>query len=281
MAISSLTLGITSFLLWILTGLPAVVTGILALRKINRSNGQLTGSGLAIAGIITGCVSTILAGPILVALLLPAVQAARHAAQRNVSMNNMKQIILGEMNFADAHRSTYPAPGGGDRPEGGAQLSWRVHLLPYIEHAQLYEQFHLDEPWDSPHNRTLIEKMPDVYRDPTADVPAGQTTYLLVTGPGTAFDDPTAGPRNRDFPDGLSNTIVLVQADATEAVEWTKPKDWTFDPANPTRGLGATYQYVFMAAMADGHVRSIRNDTPPETIQALMTRAGREAITLP
>src|SRR3990172_9577430 len=86
MAITSLVLGCSSFMCWIFTGLPAVILGAVALMKINRSGGQLKGEGLAIGGIVTGGVSTFLVLPIMVALLLPAVQAAREAARRNIAM---------------------------------------------------------------------------------------------------------------------------------------------------------------------------------------------------
>jgi hypothetical protein len=278
MAISSLVLGVASFTCWIFTGLPAVLLGVLALRNIYRSNGQLKGEGLAIGGIITGGITSFFILPVMIALLLPAVQAARETARQNMSMNNMKQITIAMHNYAVTHGSTFPAPGGDG---AGSQLSWRVHILPYIEQQALYEKFHLDEPWDSDHNRALVAQMPDVFRDPAGSLPPGKTLYLAVTGPGTAFDDPQTGPRIASFSDGTSNTIVLVEADADQAVEWTKPQDWQFDPTNPTRGLGGLRPSVFLAATADAAVRRIPNDTPPATIGAMMTRAGREAVDLP
>src|SRR5262245_60819279 len=87
MAITSFVLGIVSFFCSIVTGLPAIILGAIALGKIKRSQGQLTGDGFAIAGIVTGAVSSLMILPIMVALLLPAVQAAREAARRNHSMS--------------------------------------------------------------------------------------------------------------------------------------------------------------------------------------------------
>ena len=49
--------------------------------------------------------------------------------------------------------------------QGKPLLSWRVALLPYLGQQDLYKRFHLDEPWDSPHNRQLIPLIPDVYQD--------------------------------------------------------------------------------------------------------------------
>jgi Protein of unknown function (DUF1559)/Domain of unknown function (DUF4190) len=280
MAITSFVLGISSFLCWLATGLPAIILGIVALNKINRSNGRLTGSGFAIAGIVSGAITALVSIPILIALLLPAVQAAREAARRSQSMNNMRQISLGLMNYETTHRAL-PARGGGD--EAKAKLSWRVHVLPYIEDggAALYDQFHLDEPWDSEHNLALLPFMPTVFKNPNGVLPDGMTNYLLVTGPGTAFPDADVKPQFRDYKDGTSNTILLVEADPSLAVEWTKPDDWQLDPIDPTHDLGSLRPGGFIAVMADGTVRFVRNETDPETVKAMMTPDGQEQVSLP
>ena len=51
-------------------------------------------------------------------------------------------------------------------PEGKPLLSWRVYVLPHMEQQALFNQFHLDEPWDSEHNRKLIDQMPELFADP-------------------------------------------------------------------------------------------------------------------
>jgi uncharacterized membrane protein len=271
MAITSLVLGISSFFCWIITGLPALILGIVSLVQINRSGGRLKGEGMAIAGIVTGSISTLFVLPIMIALLLPAVQAAREAARRNHSTNNMKQIMLGLLNHHDARRGFPPAG-------GGQGLSWRVHILPFLEEQELYEQFHLDEPWDSDHNKGLIARMPDVYKNPNDVVADGETTYLAVTGPGTAFEDGKASYQPRDFTDGTSRTIMIVEADADQSVIWTKPDDWQFDPNDPTQGLGSLRPGGFLAAFADAHLEFISNVTDDEVVKAMMTRAGGEQI---
>jgi Protein of unknown function (DUF1559) len=49
--------------------------------------------------------------------------------------------------------------------DGTPLLSWRVLLLPHLQHGELFQKFNLDEPWDSPQNLALLAKMPDEYSD--------------------------------------------------------------------------------------------------------------------
>src|SRR5262249_32558111 len=100
---------------------------------------------------------------VLVALLLPAVQAAREAARRNNTMHDLEQVGQAIINY---HRANNQFPPQAIQHERGrALLSWRVALLPYLGEAELYKQFHLDEPWDSAHNKQLIAQMPGVFQD--------------------------------------------------------------------------------------------------------------------
>jgi hypothetical protein len=268
LAITSLVLACLSFLCLPILGPLSIIFGILALRRIKASHGQLSGGGLAIGGITVGAVLTLLLMP---ALLLPAIQAAREAARRNASMNNMKQIVVALQNYHDTHKALPAA-----KNERGSQLSWRVHILPYVYEDALYSEFHLDEPWDSEHNKKLIARMPHVYESPNGVFPDGETNYLAVTGPGTAFGDGTTGPALSDFTDGTSNTIMFVEAD--QSVIWTKPDDYQFDPNNPRQGLGGLRPLGFLATFADAHTDFIQNDIDPNVLKALMTREGREVL---
>jgi prepilin-type N-terminal cleavage/methylation domain-containing protein/prepilin-type processing-associated H-X9-DG protein len=71
---------------------------------------------------------------VLVALLLPAVQAARESARRSQCMNNLKQLGVALHNYADTYRGAFPV--GGYNYGWG---TWLVGLLPYIEQQNLYE----------------------------------------------------------------------------------------------------------------------------------------------
>lgn len=217
--------------------------------------------------------------PVAVALLLPAVQSARGAARRAQGMNNLKQIALAMHNYHDTFK-TMPAAYSADE-DGKQLLSWRVHILPFIEGQRLYEQFHFDEPWDSEHNKTLIAQMPEVYRAPGSDAEPGKTNYLGVRGKDMIFIDPKRterggkwpqGTRFADIIDGTSNTIMVVEASDEEAVIWTKPEDYEPDEENPMRGLVGVRPGGFLAALCDGSVRFIRETIDLETLRRLFTR---------
>ena len=215
---------------------------------------------------------------VLVALLLPAVQAAREAARRSQSMNNLKQIGLAMHNYYDSYR-TLPAQANYD-PQDKPLLSWRVQLLPFLEQQALYAQFHQDEPWDSAHNKTLIDKMPPVYRSASSKSPPNTTIYQVPAGKGTLFE----GQKGIEFvevTDGLSNTILAVEADDDQAVIWTKPDDLEYDPQEPMAGLGQVRPGGFNVLMADGSVRFIGNNIDPEVLKAMFSRGGGEVVPSP
>jgi hypothetical protein len=215
--------------------------------------------------------------PVMVALLLPAVHAARTAAQRVQSTNNLKQIALAMHNHAAAF-AELPAAASKTK-EGKPGLSWRVKILPFIEQQALYDQFHHDEPWDSAHNKALIEKMPQVYRSPASKAAPGTTTYLGVAGKEGMFPAGGRARRFADVSDGLSNTIMVLEVDDERAVPWTKPEDFEPDGMKINAGLGHAWPgNIFIAAFGDGSVRVISSNVDEKVLQALFSVAGGEVI---
>ena len=205
------------------------------------------------------------------------VEQARIAAARAQRMNNLRQIGLAFHNYLDTYGVFAPRDDPKLRDKDGkAFLSWRVHLLPFLEHAALYEKFHLDEPWDSEHNKPLLKEMPELFKTPGVDQ-ADHTSLQTFTGEGTPFNG-KAGPRiPLAIPDGTSNTILVVEAGADKAVPWTKPADLEVDLEDPFKSLGkigGIFQVLFM----DGSVRSVDDTIDPETLKALITPSGGEIV---
>lgn len=212
---------------------------------------------------------------VLVALLLPAVQAAREAARRTQSANNLKMIGLAMHNYHDVYKA-FPARANFDA-QGRPLLSWRVHLLPFLDQQALYKRFHLDEPWDSPNNRELIPLMPALYRNPSGNAGPGRTHYLAPAGEGMLLAG-NKGRRLHEITDGTSNTIMALEVDDSRAAIWTQPDDWTPDPQRELAGLGTAHPGGFMVLIADGSVRFVSKTIDPKTFQNLLTVAGGEAV---
>jgi hypothetical protein len=182
-------------------------------------------------------------------------------------------------NYNDAHGQLPPAVVYG--ADGKPLHSWRVLILPYIEERELYEQFKLDEPWDSPHNIRLLEKMPVLYAAPgrkAKKMPPYHTVCHVFVGKGTPFE---AGTRLRlslvDFPDGMSNTFLIVEAG--KPVPWTKPEELCYDPDGPLPELDCIFKDCFRAAMAAGFSRWISKQTSEATLRAAITRNGKKPLT--
>jgi prepilin-type processing-associated H-X9-DG protein len=277
-AIASLILGICSFVTCFFTGLPALFLGIFALNDISNPKKHVTGRGMAISGIVLGGLTTFLMLPlVLIALLLPAVQAAREAARRAQCTNNLKQIGLAMFNYASAH-DCYP-PAATYDADGKPLVSWRVLLLPYLEQNSLYNQFHLDEPWDSPNNKPLADRMPNVFQCPSDVLPAGMTAYAVIVDPRSLFTGQPQGVSIATVTDGTSNTFMVVEA--ATPIPWSKPDDLSLTSNDLMLGMGSKHPGGLNASMADGSVRFIKNSVSLSLLKALVTRNGNEPVMPP
>ena len=213
----------------------------------------------------------------LMTAITPPLEMARARARRAQSTNNLKQIAIAMHNHHDTYKK-FPGVGSMD-DEGQPLLSWRVQILPFLEQKKLYDQFHLDEPWDSQHNRTLIEEMPAVFHCPNSSLKLqrGLSVYRVVVGKDTVFTG-GKGIQMKQIKDGTSNTIMVVEVDDDHAVAWTKPEGLPFDPDQPARGLGGQTEGGFNAAYCDGSVRFLELPHDPDNLRARFTRAGGEVV---
>lgn len=200
---------------------------------------------------------------------------AGEEANRLKSFDNMKQLGVAMHKFLESHRN-FPSRTTVGK-QGKPLLSWRVQLLPHLGQEALYQQFHLDEPWDSSHNQALIAQMPAVFRNPGSTAAPGMTTYLAPVGPGTLYQD----HQRRglfDIPDGTTNTVMLVEVNDDRATSWTKPEDWTYDKNDPFAGLGSAHKDGFFALLCDGSARFIKPAEDAGRWPAMLSINGGEQI---
>ena len=171
---------------------------------------------------------------------------------------------------------------------GQPLLSWRVHLLPALGFQELYDRFHLDEPWDSPHNKKLIEAMPDVFRSPGNPTPKGKTPYLAVKIEKGVWRVPEAEEKGGSSEGNVTignphTTIGLIEVAARDSAIWTKPNDLEVAPKHSKARLSSPYETFVLAAMLCGNLTRLSLDLTDDQWRLLMQnrdKSGLEGVNL-
>jgi hypothetical protein len=171
---------------------------------------------------------------------------------------------------------------------GQPMHSWRVLLLPFLEREDLYKQLRLDEPWNSPHNRAVLDgdrQARTLFSCPCdpdgGDTPA-QASYSMIVGRGTISDGKTA-VRLQDMKDGGHETILLAESTRSR-IHWAEPRDLPFaemsfrvnDREYPAiRSCHAGGAHILLA---DGTVQFLSNRMDPKIVKGMATVAGGRGI---
>jgi hypothetical protein len=247
--------------------------------KGKKSN---TGLILLIVGLVVG-IPLCCIGPILVALLLPAVQAARNAAREAQARNNMKQMGLAMHNFHDNFTHFPPTfVPGAFIPEGEVPQSWMTVCLPYMDQAPLYNQIQTNKAWSDPANQAQMSTVIPAYLHPSIiERPISPQGYALAhyASNSRMISDKVA-IRMLDVSDGLSSTMLAGTVN-NGFKPWGDPTNHR-DPANGFRGgpdaFGAPSIAGATILLGDGSVRRISPDLDPNIAAALASPAGGEQI---
>jgi prepilin-type N-terminal cleavage/methylation domain-containing protein/prepilin-type processing-associated H-X9-DG protein len=177
---------------------------------------------------------------ILVALLLPAIQAAREAARRSQCQNNMKQLAIGLLNYESSKKSL--PPGGVTEGPLGTQsgAGWSIFILPYIEEQALYDKYDFDEPNESATDADNDRLANSVVRETDVkafDCPTDEETDLN--------DYPASGPGagvlyNRGTYRGNAGLCTIQNASFWDSSGEQRVKKWAGD-RGPLPGIGPLY----------------------------------------
>lgn len=261
---AAIALGAAGLAIGPLTGVPAVVYGL-----IGRARGG-TRRRAATAGLVLGVLATALHAGAAYLVWWPAFQDyQRQTAEKP------KLLELGKgLHEHSRARDHFPPAGFGpaDRPRAD-YWSWRAGLLPYIGQERVARRIDLTQPWNGPANRAQADVVIPAYAD--HDAPADpQTRYRVFHGGGAMFDV-NGRTRPTDVPDGLSNTLMVV--DTPGKVGWPQFNELPYDPHGPLPPLGRGDTNCMMVLMADGSVRVVRKTPDAERVlRPLITRAGGE-----
>jgi prepilin-type processing-associated H-X9-DG protein len=235
--------------------------------------------------VVAALVGILFFGGILVALLLPAVQAAREAARRSQCTNNLKQIALAMHNYHDTYKCFPPAVITDQN--GRPMRSWRVAILPFLEQAALYEAYKSDEPWDGPNNRALGNIAIPTYRCPSDPSPVPtETNYVMIVGKGAFGGLPNEAIRVSDIRDGTSNTIMIVEVTGS-GIPWMEPRDLSVEEIqreiNDGSGkwISSKHPGGVNVALCDGSVRFLAQTIDRNILRSLIDPNDGMRVNMP
>lgn len=146
----------------------------------------------------------------------------RNCAEIASARQNIRHLALAASNYQSSGGS-YPSAHLED-DDGEPKHSWRVLVLPFLgkDELRLYEEYRMEEPWDSPHNLKVAEQLPNGFAGGAifGGTDRTQATFKLVTGSGTAFVD------NETYePEPDADDFWAFIEDRQNPVLWTKPED--------------------------------------------------------
>lgn len=185
-------------------------------------------------------------------------QHARRVRHRR-TQSRLHEIAVALHNFHDANGRLpdIALPPKLLRTKANKGLSWRVYLLPYLDDGlQLYNQFHLDEPWDSEHNLKLARQIPAAFAMDPAVAQPGKTCVVVLSGQDIAL----SGHRLNEISDGTSQTIAFVETTPENAVLWTRPDNLSANHPELLKQLVAKGESGFWAGMCDASLRFVSSE---------------------
>lgn len=217
-------------------------------------------------------------------LLFPAIQGVSASVQKISCRSNLERIAAALRQYELDHGTLPPAYLTDST--GKPMHSWRILILPQLGLQGLQDRYSFNEPWDGPNNLQLIPQMPELFGCP-ADPDArrkGETSYMVLVGPGTLFPGMTA-IRSGQVRDDRALTILVAETPVA-GVAWTQPKDldatrMKFAINGAVSGeVGSLHSGGANVITANGTVHFVSELFPDEYLQAMSTANGGEDVPL-
>lgn len=302
-AIVSAVLGLLSFGLTLLTGIPALLLGLSSLREINQSEGRLRGRPLAVAGMLMGGLGTLLC-PIAGAVIV--VNTLRERANRTMCEHHLGQIGIALHHYHDDKNAFPAATCPSLELPVEKRLSWMAAALPFAQPSfsagkrtdigtVADKPFDLTAAWDAPLNRAAVQTPVRWYRCPSSDrvLPRDEPAQTDFVGNAGIGRDAAALPiENRragffgyerkltrnGISGGISNTMMALES------TW-EIGPWAVGGYSTVRGLereqapylgavrpfGGLHPKGCNVLFADTSVRFVRDNIRDETFEQLAT----------
>ena len=261
------------------------------LRRINltQPGGRDRVSAATLVVAIGGLMLLSAAG--LLTAVLPAIQQAREAARMSACNNALLKLGQAEDAYSDAHHELLP-PVSQAKVSDPAAVSWRVNLLPLLDHKPLFARYDFGRPADRDPNQDLMTARPEGYRCfGNRTLNPKHASYVKPVGPGTCWnaDGTRDQPLDRQsVTDGLSTTIHVVER-AHRTPVWTMSIDTGTGftttvggvpvqgnplASSPHKKNGRGAQLL----LCDGSTRFFLDKIDPRVVQAYLSPDGGERL---
>ncbi len=243
----------------------------------------------------------------LIAILVPAIQAARATARRMACSSNLRQIGIGLHGFHNARRR-FPAGVVDFRSNflgnpDGRHLAWSVFILPYMEQKDLYETIDTDKAFDAEENAEAAKTIVPIYICPSVIVESYRKDDRAITHYGgisgermlkgkNHSDDgmmiPERGYKIRDVHDGTTYTLFVSEDSQFGDMQWIHGGN-NFDQRYPINyvpehkwqwenEIRSEHPGGAFGLFVDGSVRFLCDDMDDEVLAAICTRALGEVV---
>ncbi|MDO4628446.1 MAG: DUF1559 domain-containing protein [Planctomycetia bacterium] len=180
------------------------------------------------------------------------------------------EAILAALDEYHRDKGTYP-PAYEMNDRGERTFSWRVAILPYFldangnpRYMDLYDSFNREQPWDHKDNWHLLEKMPREYRSPLSkntvenEKATYLTNYLTIRNLRSVFPTDRAPVSKARITDPLDSTVAVIEVSDEEAIEWTRPDDFEFDPLHEATAAPRTFREdAILVGMCNGKAKQL------------------------
>jgi len=164
---------------------------------------------------------------------------------------------------------------------GKPSLSWRVLLLPFLDDdfKEAYNRIHLNESWDSPHNRKCfaeIKGLGNPFLCPAAffvDGDRNETNYLMVLRP--MLQGSRASTVDKETENAIDHEIFIVEV-RKSGIHWAQPEDIDLENISGRfneqdhLGIGSYHRRLAFYMLRDGEIQFFTYSMSPEEVRKLL-----------